>query len=551
MHAKKYIQSHLQDALKELGLDWPDRASVEPPREKHFGDLACNLAMLLGKQSGQNPRELALNIKSILQSRAIELEKTEIAGPGFLNFFFRPSFWQGIIPVIVREKESFGSSDLGGKLPVLIEYVSANPTGPLHIGHGRGAALGDSLARIMRFAGFNVSTEYYLNDAGRQMHVLGESVWIRYQRLCGLDMSLNAEHYQGDYLEAVAGILFREYGCSLLETSRDRALSVCREKAVEAILHGIKDDLRRFGIEHKNWFSEQSLLNDREVSKTLEWLKDRNLAYVHENALWFRSTAFGDDKDRVMQKSDGSLTYFASDIAYHQNKFSRGFEMLVDIWGADHHGYAPRMKAAVQALGRPRESLQVILVQLVNLMRGGTQISMSTRSGEFVTLREVLDEVGVDSCRFIFLCRKSDSHLDFDLEEVKKKSMDNPVFYVQYAHARICSVLSRAGERNMEVTRDQGVLLPLLNTPEDISLLKHLDIFPDVIQVAAEKLSPHYISFYLQELAGLLHRYYTVHSVLNAGEQDLVQARMLLLQSVAQVLRNGLELLGVQAPEKM
>ncbi len=547
MFAREYIEKHLRDVVDELGLEWPDKASIEPPREKSFGDLACNLAMLLAKQAGEKPRDLAARFKDLLQDRAVQLQSIEIAGPGFLNFSFKKSFWQEIIPVIQKEQENFGATSMGQKHRVQIEYVSANPTGPLHIGHGRGAALGDSLARIMRFADFEVNTEYYLNDAGRQMQVLGESVLIRYKKLCGHETQLSSEHYQGDYLQEVARNLFEIHGKALLKKDQDKAVSLCREKAVESILNSIKKDLDHFGIEHQVWFSEQGLFDRGEVQKTLEWLQKRDLVYTHDGALWFKSTTFGDDKDRVLQKSDGALTYFASDIAYHHNKFNRGFETVVDIWGADHHGYVPRMKAAIQALDRPADSLRVILVQLVNLLRGGEQMSMSTRSGEFVTLRQVMEEVGVDACRFIFLSRKSDSHLDFDLEEVKKKSMDNPVFYVQYAHARICSVFARAGERGIEPGHDRESLLFLLDSQEDLELLKQLEMF----QAAARNLSPHHISFYLRELARLLHRYYTVHSVLNAENQELIHARMLLLQATARVLRNGLGLLGVHAPEKM
>ncbi|WP_291319114.1 arginine--tRNA ligase [Desulfonatronospira sp.] len=551
MFAREYVQKHLWDAVHELDLEWPEKASIEPPREKSFGDLACNLAMLLAGQTGEKPRDLAARLKDLLQERAEQLQGIEIAGPGFLNFSFKPSFWQSIIPVIQNEQDTFGSSDLGRKKRVQIEYVSANPTGPLHIGHGRGAALGDSLARIMRFAGFEASTEYYLNDAGRQMHVLGESVLIRYEQLCGLATELSQEHYQGEYLQEDARKLFARHGKTLLDQDRDIAIALCREQAVQSILAGIKDDLEHFGVEHQVWFSEQDLYDRGEVQKTLQWLQKRDLAYIHDGALWFRSTSLGDDKDRVLQKSDGTLTYFASDIAYHHNKFNRGFETVVDIWGADHHGYVPRMQAAIQALGRPARSLRVILVQLVNLLRAGQQVSMSTRSGEFVPLRQVMEEVGVDACRFIFLSRKSDSHLDFDLEEVKKKSMDNPVFYVQYAHARICSVFAKAAERGIGIDPDPQILLHLLDSQEDLELLKQLEMFPDMVQAAARNLSPHHISFYLRELAGLLHRYYTVHSVLNADSRELIQARMLLLQTTATVIRNGLRLLGVHAPEKM
>ena len=551
MFARKYIQKHLREVLHELGLKWPDKASIEPPREKSFGDLACNLAMLLAGQAGEKPRDLAARFKDMMLGRAEKLQSIEIAGPGFLNFTFKPSFWQEIITVIQNEQDEFGSSDLGRKHKIQVEYVSANPTGPLHIGHGRGAALGDSLARILRFAGFEASTEYYLNDAGRQMHVLGDSVLIRYERLCGLEAELSPDHYQGEYLQDDARALYQEHGRDLLKQDRESAIALCREKAVQSILAGIKEDLEHFGVEHQVWFSEQGLFDRGEVQKTLEWLQEKDMAYIHDGALWFRSTSFGDDKDRVLQKSDGALTYFASDIAYHHNKFNRGFETVVDIWGADHHGYAPRMQAAVQALGRPAGSLRVILVQLVNLLRAGQQVSMSTRSGEFVTLRQVMEEVGVDACRFIFLSRKSDSHLDFDLEEVKKKSMDNPVFYVQYAHARICSVFAKAAERGIDTGPEPQSLLHLLESQEDLDLLKQLEMFPDMVQAAARNLSPHHISFYLRELAGLLHRYYTVHSVLNADSRELIHARMLLLQATARVLSNGLKLLGVHAPEKM
>lgn len=551
MYAKEYLELRIKDALSELGLSWPDKAVVEPPREKHFGDLACNVAMLLAKQAGQQPRELASRIKTVLENRSDQLESIEVAGPGFLNFFFKNAFWQQIILTINKELESFGASHLGQNRRVLIEYVSANPTGPLHIGHGRGAALGDSLARIMRFAGFDVQTEYYVNDAGQQMQTLGESVWIRYQRWCGIEVSLAPNHYQGDYLEDIARDLWENHACALLDEPWERAVSICRDKAVQIILEGIREDLAAFGIEHQSWFSERRLLESSEIQDTLDWLQKQDLAYTQDSALWFRSTAFGDDKDRVLQKSDGSWTYFASDICYHQNKYQRGFETLVNIWGADHHGYAPRMKAAVQALGATEGSLQMILVQLVNLLRGGCQVSMSTRAGEFVTLREVLEEVGVDACRFIFLSRKSDSHLDFDLEEVKKKSMDNPVFYVQYAHARICSVFAKAGEKNLEIDKPLEQLLTFLSTHEDLDLLKQLENFPDVVQAAAKNLSPHLISFYLKDLASLLHRYYTEHSVLGAESVDLVQARLLLLRTVSLVLKNGLKLLGVHAPEKM
>ncbi|MFW5730871.1 MAG: arginine--tRNA ligase [Desulfonatronovibrionaceae bacterium] len=551
MQAKTHLLNLLTGTLTNLGLSWPEKAMLEPPREKKFGDLACNAAMILSSQAGKNPRQLAEEIRQALLEQDSFLDKIDIAGPGFLNFTFKKDFWLTVLDEIQSQDKDYGSSFRGQDKKVQVEYVSANPTGPLHIGHGRGAAVGDSLARIMRFAGYDVSTEYYLNDAGRQMNILGESTWIRYQNLAGRDIALSGNHYQGDYLIQIAAGLKQEYGPGLLEMEESRAVAICREAAVKYILQDIKQDLKKFRVNHQVWFSEQSLIQDHRVEETFEWLRDRNMVYDHEGALWFRTTQFGDDKDRVLKKSDGSLTYFASDIAYHKNKFDRGFETVVDIWGADHHGYVPRMKSAVQAMGRPADSLRVILVQLVNLLREGSQVAMSTRAGEFITLKEVLDEVGVDACRFIFLSRRSDSHLDFDLEMVKRKSMDNPVFYVQYAHARICSLFAKAAQRNITIREDASTHLHLLNSAEDIDLLKKMHEFPEVVASSAAGLSPHHISYYLQDLAGLLHRYYTVHPVLAAKNSDLIQARMVLFRSVAIVIRNGLNLLGVTAPQKM
>ncbi|MFN2342775.1 MAG: arginine--tRNA ligase [Desulfonatronovibrio sp.] len=551
MNAKKYIEEKISVSLSEIDLSWPDKATIEPPRDKKFGDLACNAAMMLSKQAGQNPRQLAETIKKLVLEKSESLEKIDIAGPGFLNFTFKPEFWIDTLKNVHQEKDSFGSSSFGSGQKVQVEYVSANPTGPLHIGHGRGAAVGDSLTRIMRFAGYDVSTEYYLNDAGRQMNVLGQSTWVRYQNLCGIDAALEQDHYQGDYLSEIAAEIYSEHKDQLLKIDQDQAVSTCQKYAMDNILQGIKNDLNDFRVEHQIWFSENSLIIDKKVEDTLTWLLKKGLAYEKDGALWFKSTDFGDDKDRVLKKSDGFLTYFASDIAYHKNKFDRGFDLLVDIWGADHHGYVPRMKAAVQALGKPGDSLQVILVQLVNLLREGQQIAMSTRAGKFVTLSDVVREVGADACRFIFLSRKSDSHLDFDLEIVKRKTMDNPVYYVQYAHARICSLFSKAEEMGIEYKDMTSSEIQCLNTTEDLELMKKMAEFQDIVISSAQNLSPHHVSYYLMDLAGHLHRYYTVHRVLTADNNQLIQARMYLFKAVAQVITNGLALLGVSAPERM
>jgi len=524
---------------------------VEPPRDKRFGDMATNLALVLSGQARKKPRDLAQEIMDAIKAKSPDIEKIEIAGPGFLNFTFAPGFWQKTVLDILDQGEGYGKSEAGKGRRVQVEFVSANPTGPLHIGHGRGAAVGDSLTRVLRATGHDVSTEYYINDAGRQMMILGKSVLARIRQIQGEDIELPEECYKGEYVKDIAKDLLAEHKKALAQKSEPEKAAFCQEFAMRFILAGIQKDLHDFRVEHEVWFSERSLIESGAVDQTFERLRKDNLAYEQDGALWFRATRFGDEKDRVLVKSDGELTYFASDIAYHDHKFNRGFDLVVDIWGADHHGYAPRIKGAVQALSRSPESLEIILVQLVNLLRGGEQVAMSTRAGEFETLSDVCAEVGVDAARFMFLSRKSDSHLDFDLELVKQQSMENPVYYVQYAHARICSVMRKAGERNIPAGSPSPELLAALNTPEDLDLLRLLEQFPDTLASAAKALSPHHVSFYLMDLATCLHRYYTVHQVLGAENDALVRARMFLLLGVAQVIRNGLFLLGVEAPERM
>jgi len=503
------------------------------------------------KEKGQNPRGVAEALKTELLVMCPEIESIDIAGPGFINFTFKPVFWQQVALAALEGNGDFGRINIGQGRKVQVEYVSANPTGPLHIGHGRGAAVGDSLTRILRFTGHEVETEYYLNDAGRQMRLLGLAVWVRYQQTCGIEIEFPEDCYRGDYIKDISAALLAEKSKALLDLPEEEALDLCYERGMTDILSGIKQDLVDFRVEHQHWFSEKSLVDGGQVEASLSRLLAEGRAYEQDGALWFRSTDHGDDKDRVLRKSDGLLTYFASDIAYHDNKIARGFDMMVDIWGADHHGYVPRMKAAIEALGKDRESLQVILVQLVNLIQGGEQIAMSTRAGKFETLADVCAEVGVDAARFIFLSRKSDSHLDFDLDVVKQQSMDNPVYYVQYAHARISSLMRKAEEQGVTLPEPSGALMALLTTPEDKALFKALDAFEDTLELAARTLSPHHVSYYLMELAGLLHRYYTVHHILSGDDQALLQARILLFQAVAGVLKAGLDLLGVNAPERM
>ncbi|WP_028572059.1 arginine--tRNA ligase [Desulfonatronum lacustre] len=552
MRAQNYLRELLTPFLTEHGLEWTPATTLEPPRDKRFGDLATNMAFTLSKKAGKNPRQIAQDMEQRLAGLGHgRLAKVETAGPGFLNFTLAPSFWQQGVLDILDQGDEYGQTDLGRGRKVQVEFVSANPTGPLHIGHGRGAALGDSLARILRFMGHDVTTEYYLNDAGRQMRLLGASVLSRYLELLGREAVFPEDGYKGEYIRELAQGLADRDGERTADLPEQEALDVAREYAMARILAGIRQDLQDFRVEHQVWFSESGLIRDGAVERTLERLRADGLAYEQDGALWFASTRYGDDKDRVLRKSDGSLTYLASDIAYHADKFERGFDLVVDIWGADHHGYVGRMKAAAQALGRAPEDLQCILVQLVNLLRAGEQIAMSTRAGEFETLADVCAEVGPDAARFIFLSRKSDSHLDFDLELVKRQTMDNPVYYVQYAHARIHSLLAKAGEAGVIPLRPTLETLTLLDGEGDMELLKALDQFGDVLVSAAVTLSPHHLSHYLLDMAGKLHRYYTTHPVLAAGAPELVQARLALCRAVAQVLRNGLGLLGVSAPEKM
>ncbi|AMK09762.1 MAG: arginine--tRNA ligase [Pseudodesulfovibrio sp.] len=547
MRAKIHLEAALKGALDNFGWEWPEKAVIEPPRDKQFGDMSANVAMLLAKEAKKAPRAIAEDIQAALSGDP-NIEKIDIAGPGFLNFTFSPSFWRETVSVIAGAGEGYGTSTMGNGTKVQVEYVSANPTGPLHIGHGRGAALGDSLTRILEKAGFDVEAEYYINDAGRQMLILGGSILYRARQLGGQNPAEPEDYYKGEYITEIAAELMKQRP-DLLTLPEEEAVEVCKVYGKDDILEGIKADLAAFGVRHDVWFSEKSLVTDGKVDETFADLTASGMGYEADGAYWFRSTQLGDDKDRVLRKSNGDTTYFASDIAYHDNKFKRGFDLVVDIWGADHHGYVPRMMAACEALGKPG-GLSVILVNLVNLLRDGQPIAMSTRAGQFETLKDVVDEVGSDAARFMFLSRKSDSKLDFDLELVKQKSMDNPVYYVQYAYARIRSLGRKAEETGVAPAAVSPASLALLDTEHDMEMLRLLDQYPDYVESAARTQSPHLISMYLQELASTLHRYYTNCHVLSA-ERDVAEARLMLLNCVAGVLRNGLGLLGVNAPDSM
>jgi len=549
---------------------------VDFPKREEWGELSSNVAMSLAKKERKSPREVADLIVSHLKTSSPIFEQIDIAPPGFLNFTLRRDCWHSVLMEIEAQADRYGHSTIGQGKRVLLEFVSANPTGPLHMGHGRGAALGEALARVLRAAGYSVEREYYINDAGRQMKLLAASVYARYRELEGQNIEFPEDGYHGEYIHDLAQHIREQVGSTLLDLPEEEAKTRCGHLAYDNLLEAIKHDLAEFGIHFETWYSEASLLTSGKIQEALQDLEHRDLLFQQDGALWFRSSQFQDEKDRVVQKQDGDYTYLASDIAYHYDKLSRGFDWLINIWGADHHGYVPRMQGAVEALGYPKERLQVVLVQMVSLLRGGKKVEMSKRAGEFVTLREVTDEVGADAAKFFFLMRRADTHLEFDLDLAKKQSSENPVYYVQYAYARLASLFRIAQERGLTVPVVRDADLSLLVTSEEFRLIKHLSSYPGLLESCAQTLEPHRVSFYLQELAGLLHVFYYNHRVLppkNGDEKDeimetgpngeeteavretvspdLTCARLVLLKQVKCVLRNGLFLLGVTAPEKM
>ena len=524
---------------------------VEIPGTPSHGDYATNVALILASPSKQNPRKIAEIIQANLIDAEKIIEKTQIAGPGFLNFFIKDDVWRKSLLAIEKQKEKYGSINIGGGKKVQVEFVSANPTGPLHIGHARGAVVGDVIANLLMMTGYKVSKEYYINDAGNQMNNLGKSVLLRYRELFGEKIEFPETCYRGDYIKEIAGDIIKKEGNKYLTSiNEEETIRHFTALAGSIIMDEIKKDLFDFGVTFDEYFSEQKLYDNNGVKKLLNSLQKKGFVYSDGETLWFKTTAFDDEKDRVVIRKNGEPTYFAADIAYHQNKFSRGFETIIDIWGADHHGYMPRLFAGIQALGHDKNSLKIILVQLVNLLRDGTPVTMSTRSGEFVTLREVLDEVGRDAARYNFLMRRSDSHLDFDLELAKRQVSENPVYYVQYAHARICSILNMARERGISLPVYADIETALLNEPDEKVLIKLMARFPEIIEGATKTLEPHRITFYLNELAGVFHSYYNKNKVISENDM-LTAARLLLVKTIGIVLLNALKILGVSAPEKM
>ncbi len=526
---------------------------LETPKIATHGDFSTNIAMNLAASQKRSPREIArIIIDHIVDSDHL-LSKTEVAGPGFINFFIAWDKWYKVLKRVHDEGNAYGTSQMGLGKRVQVEFVSANPTGPLHVGHGRCAAVGETLAAILKAAGYEVEKEYYVNDSGRQIRTLGESVFVRYRQHIGKTLDMPADGYQGSYIKDLARILFDQEGKSLLDMPEEEAITLCAKFAAGNILAEIQEDLMAFGVSFDNWFSEQSLYDSGAVDSVIKVCQNQKFIYEQGGALWFRTTDFGDEKDRVVVRTNGLTTYFASDIAYHKDKFERNFDRIIDIWGADHHGYVRRVSASIQALGCNGDRFQVLLVQLVNLLREGKPVTMSTRAGEFVTLRELIGEVGRDAARFLFLLRHYESSLDFDLELAKKQSNENPVYYVQYVHARICNILRKAAERGYKDIDSNADYLELLNLPEEIQLIKLMARYPEVVATSARMMEPHRIPFYMKELAAAFHAYYhdrNKHKVVS-DDAKLSAARLYLVSAIRIIIRNGLDIMGVSAPESM
>ena len=550
-----------------------ERIHVERTRDRTHGDFASNIALIVAKQAQRNPREIAQLIVENFPDTA-EVEKLEIAGPGFINFTLVKNAHSQIIDVIKAGGDRYGLSTAGAGKKVLVEFVSANPTGPLHVGHGRGAAYGDALVRLLKANGYAVEAEYYVNDAGRQMHILALSVYVRYLDLAGHELALPSNGYKGDYVWDIAATVHRENGDALvldtealvsglpddLEQAMDVLIERCQqglgeknydivfEAGLDALVDDIRGDLEQFGVTFDQWFSERALVDSSAIKDAIDVLKGNDKLYEKDGAWWFRSSDDGDEKDRVVLRANGQHTYFAADIAYHLQKANRGFDQLINIWGADHHGYVSRVRAAFKAMDKDPDALTVLLVQFAILYRGDEKVSMSTRGGDFVTLRELREEVGTDAARFFYVMRKPEQHMDFDLDLAKSQSSDNPVYYVQYAHARVCSVFRQLEEKGLPLNHE--VDLSLLVESHETELMTELARYPEVLARAARDYAPHQLAYYLRDLANAFHTYYNAHPFISA-EDSMRDARLALIDAVRQVIANGLGLLGVSAPERM
>jgi arginyl-tRNA synthetase len=520
---------------------------LEPPPNHNLGDFATPVALGLAKAAGKKPRPLAEDIKSCLQLDPKIIQKVEVAGAGYLNFFLNPAQWQHVLPEIHQQGEQFGRSQPGRGKKVQLEFVSANPTGPLHVGHGRGAAVGDALANLLAAVGFKVWREFYINDAGSQIQALGASVWAQYQKLQGIETPSPENGYQGDYIQELAREAVALYGRKLLAEAKP-AVATLSDFACRRMLKKIESDLEDFGVHFDQWFSEKSLYATEQFDQAMALLRQRGYMYEQDGAWWFTSTQLGDDKDRVLIRQNQEPTYYASDVAYMIDKYRRGYDTLIYLLGADHHGYILRMKALAQALGYPPDSMQVLLINLVKLLREGQPVPMSKRAGEYVTMEEVVREVGKDAARFIFLSRGAGQPLDFDLELAKKQSPENPVYYVQYAHARLCSIGREAEQRGVPLAAAD---LTLLQLPQEIELLKKMAYYPEIVIQAALHYEPHRLVYYLLELAALFHGYYNQHRILLAEDLELSKARFYFSQALKIIFASALAMLGVSAPQRM
>ena len=579
----RILETVLKQIGEENGIDFSNKkVSIQENKEKSHGDYASNLAMVVAKDLSQTPREVAEKICSLLPSEEW-IEKVNIAGPGFINFYLKKDTHNEILLLIEESGKDFGRNNSGNGDRVLIEYVSSNPTGPLHVGHGRGAAFGSVLSELLRCAGYKVDEEYYVNDHGRQMNILTISIWLRYLYQNGQELKFSKKGYQGVYVEQLAKQLAGEEGTKynlkenesdlleLLETQEteedlDRLIGwgklflkenfeEIREFSLREIMGSIKEDLKLFGVNHNLWFNESSMYSNNidlpDIDKSIKLLYESGFLYEKEEALWFKSTEFGDDKDRVVKRANSDNTYFASDISYHLDKYDRGYDRIINVWGADHHGYLPRVSAAMEALGKSRDKLEVVFIQFANLLRNGEKVSMSTRGGEFIPLIELIEEVSSEAARFFYINRKADQHLDFDLDLAKSQTKDNPLYYIQYAHARICGVFETLKKEGMKLNQELGLdNLNLLNLDKEIEIQKMLLQYPEVISRAAENSEPHLICYYLKDLSGLFHSYYNSERFL-VEDEKLMNSRLFLLKGTKQVISNGLEILGIGAPESM
>lgn len=555
MNAVEQVQQAIKEALvaaiQKANLVEDANAlniHLEAPRNKANGDYATNIAMQLTKLAKKPSRAIAEAILENLETEGTNIEKIDIAGPGFMNITLRKDYLAEVVATVLDQDVNYGRTDAGHNEKIQVEFVSANPTGDLHLGHARGASVGDSLCNVLDFAGYDVSREYYINDAGNQITKLAKSLEARYREALGLESDMPEDGYHGKDIIVIAKELSAEYGKDVLEKPEEERFEFFREHGLKHEFGKLQKDLKDFRVDFDVWFSETSLYKEGKVQTALQKLKDNGHVFEQDGATWFRSTTFGDDKDRVLIKSDGSYTYLTPDIAYHEDKLRRGFDKLINIWGADHHGYIPRMKAAIEALGYDRDVLEVEVIQMVNLLRNGEKVKMSKRTGNAVTLRELVEEVGLDAVRYNFAMRAGDTHLDFDLDLAVKQSNENPVYYAQYAHARICSILRQASEKGFAASIDH---LDTLSSEKDIEVLKKVGDFPQIVADAARVRAPHRIANYIQELAATFHSFYNAEKVLDDDNKERSEARLALITAVRITLANALKLIGVSAPEKM